>query len=106
MSKKNLSKNKKNAERGLGVLLEHMDSKLDIVVEAHTALDRKIDSNHVEFREFQKEVSYKFEMVFDELHLIRNDLKEKVGRDEFTALEKRVAHLEKKPARSSKILER
>ena len=27
-------------------------------------------------------------MLFDELHLIRNDLKEKVGRDEFIVLEK------------------
>jgi hypothetical protein len=33
--------------------------------------------------------------VKEELHLIRNDLKEKVSRDEFLALEHRVSRLEK-----------
>jgi len=75
--------------------LEHMDSKLDLVVEGHKALDKKIEKNHQELLEFRKEVNYKFDVVFDELHVIRNELKEKVGRDEFVLLEKRVARLEK-----------
>ncbi len=33
--------------------------------------------------------------VKEELHLIRNELKEKVSRDEFLALEHRVTRLEK-----------
>ncbi len=33
--------------------------------------------------------------VKEELHIIRNELKEKVGRDEFVALESRVKRLEK-----------
>lgn len=94
---KKVSKRKKEMKDGrLGVIVENMDSKIDLVLEGHKALDIKIDKNHEEFREFRKEVNYKFEIVFDELRLIRNELKEKVGRDEFTVLEKRVASLEKK----------
>ncbi len=104
-NKKQLS----SPESHFGVILEHIDSKLDLVVEGHQALDKKIDKNHLEFQEFRNEVNYKFELVFgefdeidaqfnnvkDELHIIRNELKEKVGRDEFTLLEKRVMALEK-----------
>ncbi len=66
-----------------------------MVVEGVGILDKKIDRHYGEFQEFRKEVDYKFELVFDEFHLIRNELKEKVGRDEFTLLEKRVMALEK-----------
>jgi len=79
-----------------GTILESMDSKIDQVLEGYGALDKKIDTNHKEFCEFRKEVSYKFDTVFDELHLIRNDLKEKVSREEFVLLEKRVLMLERK----------
>ncbi len=87
--------NSKNEEHYVGALLENMDSKIDILVEGHHVLDKKIDdlSNNVDKR--FNEVDYKFETVFDELHLIRNDLKEKIGRDEFIVLEKRVFALEK-----------
>ena len=96
MAKKKI--NKKQfipSERHFGVVLEDIDSKLDLVLEGHQALDVKIDKNHQEFQEFRSEVNYKFEIVFDELHLIRNELKEKVSRDEFALLEKRVMTLEK-----------
>lgn len=117
-------------ERHFGVVLENIDSKLDLVVEGHQALDKKIDSNHQEFQEFRKEVDYKFEVVFEkfdevdkrfeqvdrrfeqidrrfeqidrrfdevagEIRIVRHELKEKIGRDEFILLEKRVAILEK-----------
>ncbi len=78
-----------------GIVLESVDSKIDQIIEEYDALDKKIDIHHGEFHEFRKEV-YKFDVVFDELHLIRNDLKEKVSRDEFVLLEKRVLALERK----------
>lgn len=78
-----------------GVLLEHIDSKLDLVIEGHKTLDTKIDGVKQEMHERFNEVDYKFGIVFDELHLIRNELKEKVSRDEFLLLEKRVSKLEK-----------
>ena len=40
--------------------MEDIDSKLDLVLEGHRALDVKIDKNHEEFREFRKEANYKF----------------------------------------------
>jgi chaperonin cofactor prefoldin len=79
----------------IGALLESMDSKVDVLVDGHRVLDGKIEDLRGEVNERFNKVDHKFEMVFDELHLIRNELKEKVGRDEFVFLEKRVSVLEK-----------
>ena len=99
MAKKKINKKQLSPpERHFGVVLENIDSKLDLVVEGHQVLGKKIDTNHQEFKEFRGEVNYKFGVVFDELRLIRNELKEKVGRDEFIVLEKRLSVLEKKMA--------
>jgi hypothetical protein len=94
-NKKKKTDNLNNEAHYFGALLENMDSKIDVILEGHQVLDKKIDdlSNNVDKR--FNEVDYKFDVVFDELHLIRNDLKEKVGRDEFILLEKRVFALEK-----------
>jgi septation ring formation regulator EzrA len=146
-SKKLIGKSKKElpqTERHFGVILEDIDSKLDLVVEGHQVLDKKIEDFRGEVNEKFKEVDYKFEVVFEkfdevdkkfdevdkkfdevdkrfdevdkrfdevdkrfdevdkrfdevagELRVIRHELKEKVGRDEFILLEKRVAALEK-----------
>ncbi|MBU2109903.1 hypothetical protein KKB71_03065 [Patescibacteria group bacterium] len=95
-----IKKNKKNLnnteKRYTNVLLENMDSKIDVLLEGHQVLDGKIEKVDKKIEDFREEVNYKFETVFDELRLIRNELKEKVGRDEFFVLEKRVAALEKK----------
>ncbi len=96
------TKNSNNGEHHVGALLENMDSKIDVILEGHQVLDKKIGdlSEKVEclnekvdglgddMNKRFNEVDYKFETVFDELHLIRNDLKEKIGRDEFIVLEK------------------
>ncbi len=96
MAKKKIKKRDLSAtERHFGVFLENIDSKLDLVVEGVGTLDKKVDKHYEEFQEFRSEVDYKFGTVLDELHLIRNELKEKVGRDEFALLEKRVIALEK-----------
>ena len=84
---------KKYEARREGVLLEDLDSKLDLVLEGHSGLDKKIDNLRGEMNERFKEVDYKFEVVFEQLHLIRN---EKISRDEFVALEKKVLMLERK----------
>src|SRR3989344_6789036 len=83
-------------QQGLGVLLEHMDSKLDLVVGGHEALDKKIDNLEENINHKFSEVDQKFMVVFEELHLIHSDLKEKVSREEFIVLEKRVLMLERK----------
>ncbi len=79
--------------RRLGVILESVDQKIDTVVEGHVALDQKINRNHGEFQEFRNAVNFKFNVVLDELHLIRN---QQVKREEFILLEKRVLELEKR----------
>ena len=83
------------SERYFGVILESMDSNIKSLLDGHQALYKKIDNLKENVDERFKEVNYKFDVVFDELHLIRNDLKEKVSRDEFVFLEKRVTALEK-----------
>ncbi len=80
----------------VGALMEHVDGKFDAIAEGISGLDAKIDRVDGKVEELRREMDYKFEVVFDELHIIRNDLKEKVGRDEFQLLEKRVATLEKR----------
>lgn len=96
MAKKKINKKQLFvSERHFGVILEDIDSKLDLVVEGHQGLDKEIGDFRKEVGERFDEVDYKFETVFDELRLIRNELKEKVGRDEFAFLEKRVIALEK-----------
>lgn len=85
-----------------GVVLEHMDSQFQLVFEGQQGLQKQIDVVGTDVKDLRKEMDYKFEVVFDELHLIRNELKEKVGRDEFTVLEKRVLRLEKQATRSHK----
>lgn len=102
MLQKKIKKELHLEERRFGVILEDIDFKLNLVVEGHQNLDQKIDRVDAKVDNLQKEMDYKFEVVFEkfgeiteELHIIRNDLKEKVGRDEFVFLEKRVAALEK-----------
>jgi len=96
MAKKKINKKQlSTSERHFGVVLEDIDSKLDLVVEGVETVDKKIEDFKKEVGERFNEVDYKFEIVFDELRLIRNELKEKVGRDEFAFLEKRVIALEK-----------
>lgn len=92
--KKDLN-NSKNEAHYFGALLENMDSKIDVLVDGHQVLDKKIEDLRDDMNKRFNEVDYKFEIVFGELRLIRNDLKEKVGRDEFIFLEKRVVMLEK-----------
>lgn len=95
MLKNKTKKELTQTERHFGVVLENIDSKLDLVVEGHQILDKKIDKIDGKVENLKEEMNYKFGIVFDELHLIRNELKEKVGRDEFIFLEKRVLALER-----------
>lgn len=79
----------------LGVMMENTDSKVDFLVEGHKTLDRKIDRVDAKVDNLKEEMDYKFDIVFGELRVIRNELKNKVDRDEFLLLEKRVVALEK-----------
>lgn len=62
-------------------------------------LDTRIENLRSEMNDRFKGVDEKFGGVLDELRLIRHELKEKVSREEFLVLEKRVAALEKRARR-------
>jgi len=73
--KKDLN-NSKNETHYFGALLENMDSKIDVMLEGHQVLDKKIGDLKDDMNKRFNEVDYKLETVFGELHLIHNDLKE------------------------------
>lgn len=54
-------------ERCFGVVLENIDSKLDLVVDGVETLDKKIEK----VDNLKTEMDYKFGIVLDELSLIR-----------------------------------
>jgi chromosome segregation ATPase len=56
-------KTKKIKKDHLGVLLENMDSKIDLILESHSALNKRIGDNHEEFREFCEENNHKFKII-------------------------------------------
>ena len=89
-----------------------MDYKFETVFEKFNEVDKRFDEVDKRFEKVDKrfdEVDKRFEKVDeqfkqdgaqfdevkDELRVIRNELKEKVSRDEFVLLEKRVLKLEK-----------
>lgn len=111
--KKLLGQQTEEINRHNKVLEESYKSEVKIIAEQHTELVKKIDRNSDIINKlsnnqakvttkvdatFEKvgKVSEDMEFVKDELRLIRNELKEKVDRDEFMVLEKRVVFLEKK----------
>ena len=120
---KKIKKDLTQPERHFGVLLESMDSKIDILVDGHQALNKKIDKNHQEFQEFREEANFKFKIITETLNshtetlnshtemigklatdmeviksdgeIIKSGLRKKVDWEDFEALEKRVFLLEK-----------
>jgi len=130
VKKKEKKKNLNIEARHFGVVLENIDSKLDLVVEGHEALDKKIDKVDKKVEDFRKEVNYKFEIITEvlsehgkiltehgkiltehgkmiasikrdieimkqDIEFIKHGFKKKVDIEEFAALERRVAILEK-----------
>ena len=116
------------AERHFGVVLENIDSKIDLVLEGYQALDvkftkkfeevderldiidEKLDihteilSEHgkilTEHSKMIASINGNMEIMKQDIEFIKNSLKKKVDIDEFSVLEKRVALLEKKLQRT------
>ncbi len=97
-------------ERRFGVVLENIDSKMDLVLEGHQALDtkfsKKIDKVDEKLEDIGEKIDIHTEMIGSmatdveiiksNIEFIKNSLKKKVDIDEFAVLEKRVALLERK----------
>ena len=63
MFKKGVKIPPKDKERQFGVILEHIDSKLDLVVEGHEVLDKKIDRVDKKLEDFRKDADYRFKVL-------------------------------------------
>jgi len=83
-----------------------LKKKTDATFDKIGEISQRLDKNEITQKIITKKLDATFEMtgkltedmsfVKDKLRIIRNELKVKVGRDEFSILEKRVLILEKK----------
>lgn len=95
----------------IGTLLEHIDDKVVLIAEQYTGLNKKADVMDKKFDAISKRVDNVVDMVGAikedvevlkddvsiikmDIETIKHDLKNKIGRDEFSVLERRVALLE------------
>ncbi len=90
--KKILKEQREDYQRYLGILTEDFGSKTELIAESLLGLQSQLKS----IKEMIGRNTEDIEMMKMDLHIIRNDLKEKIDRNEFLVLEKRVFKLEKK----------
>lgn len=90
--KKILDEQRKQYERYLKILSEDFNSKLGVLGEGITGILESLKS----IQEMVAKNSEDIEIIKMDISFIKSGLKEKVDRDEFTALEKRVIFLESK----------
>lgn len=85
--------------RGLGVMIEHVDDKVALVAEQYGDIKKTLDTHtkilgsHTEMIGSMK---MDVEIIKTDVEFIKNSLKRKVDMEEFVALERRVALLEKR----------
>ena len=92
--------------RGLGVVIEHIDSKVSLVAEQYGDIKKTLDSHtkildrHTNIlgshTEMIGSMKMDIEVIKADITFIKGGLKKKVDADEFSVLEKRVALLEKR----------
>ena len=90
-----LAKQRKEYQRYLGVVSESFESQVKLIAESVGGVQEQLTS----IRDMVAKNTEDLEMVKTELHIIRQDLKVKIDRDEFVVLENRVARLEKTSSR-------
>ncbi|MDP1688527.1 MAG: hypothetical protein Q8L47_00115 [bacterium] len=90
---------RRSPEHSFGVLLENVESQLKVVAEGHEILAQSIHNLREETRDGFRRHDLKFDVITDELRLMRNAINAKVDREEFLVLEKRVIALERSKSR-------
>jgi len=90
-----LTKERKEFQRYVGVLGDSFSSQVKLVAESLSGIQKQL----VAIREMVAKNTEDIEMMKMDLHLIKHDLKNKVGYDEFAILERRVVMLETKAKR-------
>lgn len=91
--KEKVSKNERTRDQ-YTVVLENIQSDFKVFGEHLELVEQKLDAHIIQTHESFERMSQEFEFIKTELGIIRNDLKEKVSREEFRLLEMKVASLE------------
>ncbi len=85
--------------RGLGVMIEHVEDKVSLVAEQYGDIKKTLD-NHTKILDSHTEmigsIKIDIEVIKTDITFIKGGLKRKVDVDEFSALERRVALLERR----------
>jgi len=76
----------------LGVLAKNFESQLKLVIESLKGTQDQL----VALREMVAKNTEDFEIIKMDLHIIKDDLTEKISREEFKIIEKRIDLLEKR----------
>jgi len=79
-------------KRHISVLKEDFDNKINLLAESVSGIQEQL----VAIRNMVAKNTEDIEIIKMDISIIKNNLKEKVDRDEFIALEKRLHLLEKK----------
>ena len=92
ITKQDLKKQTEEIKRHNDVLYEKFEGKIDVVSEGWGITKEKVDATF----EMVGEMKMDMEVVKSDISFIKNSLKQKVDKDEFISLEKRVILLENK----------
>ena len=87
-----LTDQRKDYENYLGILKEDLDTRIDTLAEGWKMTQEKVDATF----EIVGEIKQDIEVMKADIAFIKNELKQKVDRDEFAFLEKRLILLENK----------
>lgn len=79
-------------QRYLGVLAENFESQIKLIIESLKGTQDQL----VALREMVAKNTEDLEIIRMDLHIIKDDLIEKISREEFKIIEKRIDLLEKK----------
>jgi DNA-binding ferritin-like protein len=90
--KRILEEYKKETKRHFDVVAEKIEDKIALVAEQVAANTEKLKEHDKRFDKIEDTL----EVIKLDIEFIKNELKQKVSRDEFAALEKRVSLLEAK----------
>ena len=89
--KRILADQREEYQRHLGVVAEGFESHVKLIAESLIGIQKQLEG----IRDMVARNTEDIEVIKMDLHIVRSDLKEKVGRDEFALLENRISKLEK-----------
>ena len=97
-------KKKSYNQNEVGMMLENIDDKVSVIAEGHLSLDKKFNvldkkvdkiSEDLEMVKVKVDgIAENVEVIKLDIELIKHELRNKIDRDEFAALERRVSLLE------------